>query len=111
MFWDRFYALCEKQKIKPTQVAKTINIPVGSVTAWKKGTEPNTQALRKIGDYFEVSIDYLLERERETITTSHDETLLIERYRACDQIGKDRICYTAETEEKRTKEDLRKSTA
>jgi len=110
MFWDVFYKLCENNREKPAQVAKKINIPVGSLTAWKKGTEPNTKALKKIADYFNTTIDYLLERKNTHEEKDPREIDLITKYRISDEKGKERICYTAETEAERTKNEIRKGT-
>lgn len=64
MFWERFYNLCVKNGIKPNPFADEVGISSGLITKWKKGATPNTDALIKISDYFEVSIDYLLGREQ-----------------------------------------------
>lgn len=63
MFWDVFIELCEKNNIKPNPLAEKIGVSSGVVTKWKKGSMPNLEALIKIADYFEVSVDYLLGRD------------------------------------------------
>ena len=83
MFWDRFKEQCDLHHVKPSQVVAEVEIPVGSITAWKKGTEPNTKALRRIADYCCVSIDYLLERSDPGMT--EDERKLIEAYRSAPE--------------------------
>lgn len=60
MFWDRFYNLCVENRITPNAFAKTVNVSSGVITKWKQGSLPNTEALIKISDYFNVSTDYLL---------------------------------------------------
>ena len=60
MFWERFVELCSKNNTSPNAVAKFIGISSASVTYWKNGSKPRDTALRKIADYFNVSIDYLL---------------------------------------------------
>ena len=60
MFWDNFYNLCVKKGIKPNPVAKELGISSASLTKWKNGTTPNSDALQKIAEYFDVSVDYLL---------------------------------------------------
>lgn len=47
--------------IKPHAVLKELEISSGSANNWKKGTIPNGEILKKIADYFEVSIDSLLD--------------------------------------------------
>lgn len=62
MFWDRLYHLCEKNNCKPNTVAKNIGLSTATATKWKNGAIPNGDALKKIGDYLQCSVDYLLER-------------------------------------------------
>ena len=60
MFWNNFITLCNKHNTKPNPVAKTLNLSSGSVTKWKNGATPNDTTLKKIADYFGVSVDYLI---------------------------------------------------
>ncbi len=62
MFWDNFLSLCTAQNIKPNTVCKELGFSNAASTHWKNGTLPNTEALLKISQYFDVSVDYLLGR-------------------------------------------------
>ena len=62
MFWDQFIKLCTELNTKPNPVAKELGISSGILTKWKNGSLPSTDALLKISEYFNVSIDYLLGR-------------------------------------------------
>lgn len=73
MFFERFSALCKEHNETPNSVAKIIGASSGSVTAWKKGTDPRNATLAKIADYFGVSTDYLLGKENEKAPTSAGE--------------------------------------
>lgn len=70
MFWDIFYGLCQSKNEKPNNVAQKVKISSGLITKWKQGSIPNTEALIKLSDYFEVSIDYLLGRTDNPKTTN-----------------------------------------
>ena len=59
-FFDTFSALCKEHGETPNSIGKTLNIPSGSITAWKNGTIPRAQTLGKIADHFSVTTDYLL---------------------------------------------------
>ena len=59
MFWDIYTALCAKQGVSPNAVAKSLSIASGTVTNWKNGAVPQNATLRKIADYFGVSVSYL----------------------------------------------------
>lgn len=62
MFWEKFQYLAELKGMKPHAVLKELKISSGSANNWKKGTIPNGDALCKVADYFNCSVDYLLGR-------------------------------------------------
>ena len=67
MFWNIFENLCKQNGKSPNAVAKELSIASGTVTEWKKGNRnPQNATLKKISDYFNVSVDYLLGNEQET---------------------------------------------
>lgn len=66
--WEIFKRLCDNKGIKPSNVAIELGIPTSTISGWKLGQyKPKTDKLKKIADYFEVSLDYLL-GESETPT-------------------------------------------
>ena len=66
MFYDIYQNLCNGINKSPSRVALDLGINKASVTYWKKeGKTPNTEILQKVADYFNVSVDYLLEKEEE----------------------------------------------
>ena len=75
MFWDIFIDLCIKNDKKPNPVAKELGFGSSAVTYWKKGTLPNDVSLKKIADYFGVSVDYLLGKtdQKEKSPVNEDE--------------------------------------
>lgn len=58
MFWENFYALCEKIGKKPLHVVKELGISSGSITMWKSGTRPSEKNLNRLAEYFGVTPDY-----------------------------------------------------
>ncbi len=68
MFWENFVSLCADRGMKPNPVAKELGISSGSVTSWKNGAIPHPTTLKKIADYFDVSVDYLLGKEKPAVT-------------------------------------------
>lgn len=60
MFWQRFEELCHERGVKPNRVALQIGVSSASITKWKNGTVPSTDSLKKVANYFSVSVDYLL---------------------------------------------------
>lgn len=65
MFWDNFVSLCTQRGTSPNAVAAELKKSSGSVTAWKNGAVPRETTLKKIADYFEISIDELLYDQKE----------------------------------------------
>lgn len=67
MFWDNFLLLCDRAGKSPNAVAAEIGFKSsGTVTGWKDGTIPYERNLKKIADYFGVTVDYLLNAEKES---------------------------------------------
>lgn len=81
-FWDNFVKLCNENGKKPNPVAKELGISSGSVTGWKNGVLPRDTAVRKIADYFGVSVDYLLgktdQKEKPLIDADEELTECVE---------------------------------
>lgn len=63
MFWTQYQFLCQRAGKSPNGVAKEIGLSSGIVTFWKNGKIPKSDTLKKIADYFGVSVDYLLGSE------------------------------------------------
>ena len=63
MFWEIFSYLCSQRGTSPTQATKDLGVAAGSVTKWKNGSAPRAATLRKIADYFGVTVEYLLGNE------------------------------------------------
>jgi transcriptional regulator with XRE-family HTH domain len=63
MFWNTLVELCNNKGVSPNFVAKELGITSGTVTSWKKGGIPRDTTLRKIADYFGVTVDELLGRK------------------------------------------------
>jgi len=73
MFWENFYNECEKRNTTPAEVVKDLGIAGGSITKWKNGSMPSSENLIKIADYFNVSVDYLLGRQKEINKTNNEK--------------------------------------
>ena len=73
MFWDNFVLLCDRAGKSPNAVAAEIGFKsTGTVTGWKDGKIPYERNLKKIADYFGVSVDYLLNGEKENPASKAD---------------------------------------
>lgn len=62
MFWERFTYLCDIKGESPNTVAANCGIKSsGTVTGWKNGAQPRPGVLKRIADYFGVSVQYFSE--------------------------------------------------
>lgn len=65
MFYDRYQQLCKVVGKTPSRVAIEAGISKGTVSTWKNlGRTPQTAQLQKLADYFDVSIDQLLDETK-----------------------------------------------
>lgn len=81
MFLDVFNELCLRRGEAPNTVAKKLHIASGTVSEWKKGRTPKNSTLKKLADYFGVSVEYMLGNESFTSEqTALDENTVMYRY-------------------------------
>ena len=73
MFWNNYVTLCAKRGVSPNAVAKSLSIASGTVTNWKNGAVPQNATLKKIADYFNVTVDYLLTGKEKAPSTEVEE--------------------------------------
>ena len=74
MFWENFYNLCLRAGKAPNTVAKEVGIASGTITKWKnENAVPREQTLRKLADYFSVTVDELLRDNSEHTNTANAE--------------------------------------
>lgn len=63
MFWDNLIKLCNDAGVSPNGVCNDLGLSNATATKWKSGAIPRNSTLKKIADYFGVTVDYLLGRE------------------------------------------------
>lgn len=85
MFPEMLKQLMVEKNISNYRLAKDINVSNSTIANWLNGvTAPNNEKLRKLSDYFGVSVDYLLgktdkkEKPDVNIELSEQEKHLIE---------------------------------
>ena len=88
MFWENFVSLCAKNGTSPNAVAAQLSLSSGSVTAWKGGSVPRETTLKKIADYFDVSVDFLIGRDKKENPTPGGVELTEAQKRAMELIRK-----------------------
>ena len=59
MFFDNFDMYCKKMGKTNSEVTRAIGLDPSSCSGWRKGAVPRNGTLRKLADYFGVSIEDL----------------------------------------------------
>ena len=66
MFWQTFRRLCVEADQTTEKAARAIGIRSKTLNGWRHGTMPQERTLRKIADYFGLSMDdIMLEVDRD----------------------------------------------
>lgn len=73
MFYDIFLELCAKSQKKPGRVAEDCGLSRASVNRWKGGSTPTYETIKVLADYFDVSTDFLLGKEKSPVTANSDK--------------------------------------
>ena len=87
MFFDNYEKLCQRNGESPSTLAAKLNIGKGSYSQWKKGAKPQNPTLKKIADYFGITVADLMSGQIEKpdatndIELSTDEIEMISMYR------------------------------
>lgn len=59
--YSNFEKLCKEKNVTPYRVCKETGVATATISAWKKGKyTPKQDKLRKIAEYFGVSISYFM---------------------------------------------------
>lgn len=70
MFADKLREIRKKNNITQVEFAKKFNIAIGTIGNWETGKrQPDYEMLLKIANYFNVTVDFLLERDNKKETT------------------------------------------
>lgn len=79
IIYDTISKLCDKKGIAITALETELGLGRGLIGKWKNGTSPNLAKLKKIADFFNVSVDYLLTGEEKnwqpTLTVRDEKDL------------------------------------
>jgi transcriptional regulator with XRE-family HTH domain len=75
MFFDVFNKLCAEKGISASRALLDLEMGKSSVTRWKNGGEPSNSTMKKIADYFGVSVDHLMTgyEQKEKLTINNND--------------------------------------
>lgn len=107
---ERIVELCQKKGISQSQLERDLGIAKGSVTKWKT-KEPRPSTLRKVADYLNVSVTYLMngeEAEQPTLTRKNERDIEKALKETLDQLdSQDGLMFDGEALDDNTKELLK----
>lgn len=66
--------LMQKREVSSYKLAKSIGVHVSTVSNWREGKSPLVEHVKRVADYFEVSIDELLSADSENNEEERSET-------------------------------------
>lgn len=74
MFYDKYRQLCKSVGKSPSAVAIELGISKGTVSTWKNlGRTPQVAQLQKVADYFHITVDQLLDENKNApVAKSHE---------------------------------------
>ncbi len=98
MFNERLQEALKKRNISGNALCKKLGIDNKNYTNWNNNKIPRGETLKEIAEILEVSIDWLLEKDK---APEPDEVQLLKNYQACDEAGKETIISVAELQAKR----------
>lgn len=75
MFYDNYLRLCNRRGISASAAALEMGLSRAAVTGWAQGNAPRDSTLRRIADYFGVTVDELKEDKEKPADDGGPETL------------------------------------
>ena len=71
-FSEKLKKLRKEKKVTQEQLAQIIGVERSSIGKYETGTQPSTDIIKRIADYFGVSVDYLLGREEKSPVSAEE---------------------------------------
>ena len=85
MVYDKFCDLCSQKGVSPSKTTINTKFNKSLISKWKSKQEivPSSEVLQKIADYFGVSVDYLLGKEKQPTDgeLSDEEKAMLDLFR------------------------------
>lgn len=87
VFYDNYLRLCNSVGKTPSAVALEIGLTKPSVSRWKSGSMPTDATLKRIADYFGITMDELLGKEKQPADgeLSGDEKAMLDLFRRASE--------------------------
>ena len=73
-FYDKFDKLCAENGKKKSPVCIDLGLSKSTWTKWRQGAIPEASTIRKLAEYFGVSVAYLVDDSLEDVPAQAEET-------------------------------------
>lgn len=92
LMYQMIRKLCSDRKITMSELASQIGVSKSTISRWNNDNSPSLDTAKKIADYFDVSLDYLLERNTTSETQVDSNIISIQRvYESMDSNKRSRM--------------------
>lgn len=74
-FYEKLQELCDREGISISNLGSVVpglKISKASITGWKAGSKPRPEKLKALAEYFNVSIEYLIDESAKPMQTVND---------------------------------------
>lgn len=107
-FLDKLDALMHERNINKKKLSKDTCIPYTTIDSFYKKSYNNIKLsnLKKLSDYFGVTLDYLVREDEDIDSQTPQEITLIKKYRSLDAHGKKNIDTLLDSECERCREEV-----
>lgn len=106
-FSDKLYKLRISKGISQKELADNLGVAQSSINYWEKGQrDPSITVVKKIAEYFGVSLDYLMEIDDNHAVSGAEFSDLVRKYRILDADGKETVDFILDKEYKRCANDF-----
>lgn len=92
MFYENFAFYCTKIGKSESAVAKDVGITSKSVTGWKNGALPRNSTLKKLADYFGVTVDELMGTKKEPAGMGELDDVKKQVVELMDDMSQEELC-------------------
>ena len=104
-FWERLQFLLNERKINSKQLGIAIGVRGASITGWKNGSYPRADTATRIGDFFKVSVEWLITgHEAVSVGFSIDEVELVRKWRVIKDDDRQTVALLLNTFYDKTKD-------
>lgn len=92
MFFDNFDRYCKQFGKTNSEVTKAIGLDPSSCTGWRNGSVPRNSTLKKLADYFGVTVEELMGTKKEPAGMGELDDVKKQVVELMDDMSQEEIC-------------------